>query len=202
MKTKIDVKEILENNYFDFNDISAFNFYVDGKAVSIAKLSKGVDINQEFSIETKNHCQFQYRDKNTFKPNYDARDIFQFGFKLVLNKIQFDLIEYWTCNGILRLYDDYVFDYMDTEDEFTTKFKDYIEETSTLKLWNNEYTFANGLYEVLQCSLFKFSLTGIHTSLESALTLLDVEFGNAMEFINEKYVLGRCYINWFEECVK
>ena len=91
---------------------------------------------------------------------------------------------------------------MDTEDEFTTKFKDYSEETSTLKLWNNEYTFANGLYEVLQGSLFKFSLTGIHTSLESALTLLDVEFGNAMEFINEKYVLSRCYINWFEEFVK
>ena len=123
MKTKIDVIEILDNKYFDFNDSSDFNFYVDGKTVSIDKLRKGVDINQEFSIETKNHCQFQYRDKNTFKPNYDARDIFQFGFKLVLNKIQFDLIEYWTCNGILRLDDDYVFDYMDTED-----FKDGIKE--------------------------------------------------------------------------
>ena len=129
MKTKIDISELLKNEYFDFGDMSYIECSIDGKKVNIEKLKSGVQVENEFSVFT------EYGTMIPFDKEYVGEGkAYLFSFNIILRKMQCGTQFHWVYDGILDIFDCEV-EYKEEEiEDFNQDFYSYAEDENIEEL--------------------------------------------------------------------
>ena len=136
MITKINVKKLFENYYFDFGNYSDMIFTVDDKSVSVEELKQGVEVNKDFYIETRPKFKFQYKNG----------DDFYFTFKIGITKFAHNKKQYWTYNGYVEIEDKVLEEYKMNVDHFWELYSDYAEEYQEEEVLESRYYDTYSIY--------------------------------------------------------
>lgn len=188
MKTKINVKKLFENYYFDFENYSDMIFTVDDETVSVEELKQGVEVNKEFYIETKPKFKFHYKKD----------DDFFFVFKIGITKFTHNKKQYWTYNGYIEIEDKILEEYKMNVDHFWELYTDFAEEYQEEEVLESRYYDTYSIYGLVEKDIFRFSTTGVYNSFKEAVKEFDGQVMFLTELLSDKYNLARAFIEHLE----
>lgn len=188
MITKINVKKLFENYYFDFGNFSDMIFTVDDKVVSVEELKQGVEVNKEFYIETKPKFKFQYKKD----------DDFYFTFKIGITKFIHNKKQYWTYNGYVEIEDKVLDEYKMNVDHFWELYTNFAEEYQEEEVLESRYYDTYSIYGLVEEDLYRFSTSGICKSFKEAIKDFSGEVMFVTELLSDKYSLARGFIDHLE----
>lgn len=178
----------MENYYFKFDDYSNLIFTVDDKITTAEELKQGVEVKKEFYIESRPKFWFSYKIEENFG----------FIFKIGITKIEHNNKEYWTYNGFVEIVDSDLEDFAMNVDHFWEMYSDFAEEYQEEEVIESRYYDSYSIYGLVEYDTFKFSGNGVYNSLKEALTELNTQVVAVTELLNDKYKMGRAFIEHLE----
>ena len=193
MKTKIDISELLKNEYFDFGDMSYIECSIDGKKVNIEKLKSGVQVENEFSVFT------EYGTMIPFDKEYVGEGkAYLFSFNIILRKMQCGTQFHWVYDGILDIFDCEV-EYKEEEiEDFNQDFYSYAEDENIEELESCIW-YTHGLGAIADEHLFKLCSTAFYDNFEKAIALFNHHLIDFMGAVYDKFHIARGFIETLED---